>query len=136
MDTAKRIVLAAATAFVSINIWTGVPLLALWVSAQFVGETALSMKAAAMVLLVLALMVFAMALLLTWLNNTYEELTRRSHGERRSPWLRGKGSEGEVGDAESSGITTLERIVIISVYVAVIALLLWFFFIAGSPLPQ
>jgi hypothetical protein len=34
------------------------------------------------------------------------------------------------------GITLLERIVMVNVYVAVIVLLAWFFLIAGSPLPH
>jgi hypothetical protein len=32
-------------------------------------------------------------------------------------------------------VTVLERIVVMSVYLAVIALLVWFFLFAGSPLP-
>ena len=39
----KRAGMAAATAFVAANIWTGCPLLALWVGAQAVGRQTLSM---------------------------------------------------------------------------------------------
>ncbi len=39
----KRVTMAAATAFLSINIWTGAPLLALWVGSRVVGQTVLSM---------------------------------------------------------------------------------------------
>jgi hypothetical protein len=32
-------------------------------------------------------------------------------------------------------VSAVERIVVISVYLAVVAFLVWFFFFAGSPLP-
>ena len=39
---AKRIALGIATALVSVNIWTGSPLLALWVGSKAVGSSGLS----------------------------------------------------------------------------------------------
>ena len=50
----KRIAMVAATAFLSINLWTGAPLFALWVGSQVVGQTALSMQAVFVVVIVLA----------------------------------------------------------------------------------
>jgi hypothetical protein len=127
----KRATLAGATAFIAINIWTGAPLLALWVGAQTAGQTALSMKAVFVVLLVLVVLVLVMAVALTWLNNTYEELIGRLQIEKRASWLR---SEGHI--SRRVGITVLERIVVLSVYMAVVTLLIWFFVVAGSPLPR
>jgi len=43
-------------------------------------------------------------------------------------------AEGHV--SQRVGITLLERIVMINVYIAVITLLAWFFVFAGSPLPH
>jgi hypothetical protein len=83
----KRVALAGATAFLTVNIWTGAPVLALWVGSQVVGQRALSMTAVGVVIVVLAVAVFAMALALAWLNNTYDELTGRPHAERRAPWF-------------------------------------------------
>ncbi|HME90478.1 MAG TPA: hypothetical protein VKE49_03590, partial [Myxococcaceae bacterium] len=54
--TLKRVALAAATALVTINIWTGAPLLALWVGSRVVGKTVLSMRAVLVVVVVLALL--------------------------------------------------------------------------------
>ncbi len=62
----KRTALAAATAFLAINLWTGAPLIALWVGSQVVGETVLSMKAVFVVVIVLAVLVFSMAIALAW----------------------------------------------------------------------
>ena len=134
--TLKRVTMAAATAFLSINIWTGAPLLALWVGSRVVGQTVLSMKAVFVVVLVLAVLVFALAAALSWLNNIYDELIGRPRTERRSPWLRSMRAEAEVHISSRVGITMLERIVMTSVYLAVITLLIWFFFFAGSPLPN
>jgi len=134
--TLKRAAIAGAGAFLSINIWTGAPLLALWVGSHVSDQTILSMKAVFVVVLVLAALVFAMAVALTWLSNTYDELVGRGHSERRSPWLRSMRAEAEPQVSARVGTTLLERIVVASVYLAVSTLLVWFVFFAGSPLPN
>ena len=133
--TLKRAGMAAATAFVAANIWTGCPLLALWIGSQAVGRQTLSMGAVGVVVVVLAVLVFAMALLLTWLNNVYDELTGRQRVERRSAWLRSMRAESERHVSQRSGITALERIVMINVYVAVATLVVWYVFFASAPAP-
>jgi hypothetical protein len=132
----KRLALAAASAFLSINLWTGAPLFALWVGSRSSDDTVLSMQAVFVVVLVLAATVFAMALALAWLNNTYDELIGRPQTERRMPWLRSMRAEAEGHISARVGITLLERIVMTSVYMAVISLLIWFFLFAGSSLPN
>jgi hypothetical protein len=131
----KRAAMAGLTAFVSVNIWTGCPLLALWVGSQAVGKRTLSMGAVGLVVAVLAVLVFGSTLALTWLNNRYDRLTGRKRVERRATWLRSMRAEAEGHVSQRVGITPLERIVMINVYVAVIAFLVWFFVIARSPLP-
>jgi hypothetical protein len=132
--TLKRIGMAAATAFLAINIWTGAPLLALWVGSRVVGQKTLSMTAVFVVVVVLAVVVFVMAVALTWLNNTYDELIERPRTERRAPWLRSMRAESEGHVSSRVGTTALEQIVTLSVYLAVITLLVWFVFFAGPPL--
>jgi len=134
--TVKRLAIAAASAFLSINLWTGAPLLALWVGSHSSDDTVLSMQAVFVVVLVLAALVSVMTIALLWLNNVYDELIGRPQGERRMPWMRSMRAEAEGHVSARVGITLLERIVIASVYMAVITLLLWFFFFAGSPLPN
>ena len=132
----KRVAMAAATALVAINIWTGAPLLALWVGSRVVGKTVLSMRAVLVVVVVLAVLVFGLAAILMWLNNTYDELIGRPRVERRSPWLRSMRAEAEENTSARVGVTALERIVTLIVYVAIIALLLWFILFAGPPFPH
>jgi hypothetical protein len=134
--TLKRVAMAAATALVAINIWTGAPLLALWVGSRVVGKTVLSMRAVLVVVVVLAVLVFGLAAILIWLNNTYDELIGRPRVERRSPWLRSVREEAEQNLSARVGVTALERIVTMIVYVAITALLLWFIFFAGPPFPH
>jgi hypothetical protein len=130
----KRLALAGATAFVTANIWTGCPLLALWVGSQVVGQRSLSMAAVGVVVVVLAVLVFVMAVALTWLNNIYDELIGRPRAERRATWLRSMRAEAEGHVSQRVGITALERIVIVNVYIAVTTLVIWYVFFAPPPL--
>ncbi len=132
----KRAAMAAATAFTTVNIWTGAPLLALWVGSQAVGTTTLSMGAVGLVVVVLAVEVFALAVALSWLNNVYDELVGRPRTERRARWLRSMRAEDEGYVSQRVGITMLERIVMVNVYVAVTALAVWWAFFSGAPSPM
>lgn len=133
---AKRIALAAAAAFVTVNIWTGAPLLALWVGSQTAGSSGLSMTAVGVVVIVLLVLVLALVWLLTLVNERYDRLTGRPKADRRrtSPWLRSMRSEREDILREKHGTSAIELVVVISVSVAVLVFNVWFFFLAGSPI--
>jgi hypothetical protein len=132
----KRATMAAATAFTTVNIWTGAPMLALWIGSQAVGTKTLSMGAVGLVVVVLAAEVFALAVALSWLNNVYDELVGRPRAERRARWLRSMRAEDEGYVSQRVGITMLERIVMVNVYVAVTALAVWWVFFSGAPSPM
>jgi hypothetical protein len=127
--------MAAATAFLAINVWTGAPLFALWVGSQAVGQRALSMTAVGIVLVVLATMELGMLFALAWLDSSYKQLTGHPLRENRLTWLRAKSEERE---SVARGIPTslLERIVMINVYIATIGLVAYFFAFPQSPLPH
>ncbi len=131
--TLKRVALAAATAFITVNFWTGCPLLAVWVGSRVVGQQTLSMGAVVVVIVVLAVLVFVLAIALTWVNNVYDELDKRPRTERRAPWLRSTRGESESHVSQRVGTTVLELIVMINMYIAVIALTIWVVFFTGSP---
>jgi hypothetical protein len=131
----KRLALAAATAFVAVNIWTGAPLLALWIGSRAVGQTTLSMSAVGIVVGVLIAMDLAMGALLLRLNRVYRQLLGVPDGRHRAAWLRSLAGEGDQEADERIGITLIERIVVICVYVVVGLFVVWFVFFAGSPLP-
>ncbi len=134
--TVKRAILAGVSAFVAVNIWTGAPLLALWVGSRLVGQTALSMRGVMIVVAVLAALVFALTVLLTWLNQAYLDLTQARRAARQPQWLSHLGEEHRQDVGRWAAFSRIEQIVVASVYAAAITLLIWFFFIAGSPLPQ
>jgi hypothetical protein len=134
----KKIGLVTASALCSINIWTGAPLFAVWVGSKVQGNlNNLSMTAVFSVVVVLAAMVFLLAFLLTWINAKYDELSGRPSAARQtSPWLRSMRDEREEDTRRKFGISPVERVVVISVVAAVLAFEIWFFFFAGSSLPN
>jgi hypothetical protein len=134
----KKIGLVTASALCSINLWTGAPLFAVWVGSKVQGNlNNLSMTAVFSVVAVLAATVFLLALVLTWLNAKYDELTGRPPAARQtSPWLRSMRDEREENVRRKYGISAVERVVVVSVVAAVLAFEVWFFFFAGSSLPN
>jgi hypothetical protein len=129
---AKRIALAAAAAFVTVNIWTGAPLVALWVGSQTAGPSGLSMTAVGVVVVVLLVLVVALVWLLGRVNERYDRLTGRTADRRVSPWMRSMRGEREDYMRARHGASAIERIVVITVGAAVLVFNVWFFFFAGS----
>jgi hypothetical protein len=134
----KKVALVAASALCTINIWTGAPLLAVWVGSHLQHSvTGLSMTAVFSVIAVLAVMVFLLAVALNWINGTYDKLTGRPAAARHtSPWMRSMRDERESDVRRKYGISPIERIVVISVVACVLLFEIWFFFFAGSSLPN
>ncbi|HEU4980203.1 MAG TPA: hypothetical protein VFT14_03230 [Solirubrobacterales bacterium] len=134
----KKVGLVAASALCTINIWTGAPLFAVWVGSKVQGSLGnLSMTAVFSVILVLAVMVFALGFLLTWINSRYDALTGRPPAARQtSPWLRSMRDEREEDTRRKYGISPIERVVVVSVVAGVLVFEVWFFFFAGSSLPN
>lgn len=129
-----RIGLAAAAAFVTVNIWTGAPLLALWIGSQAAGPSGASMTAIFVVIAVLIGLVLLLVRLLTRINERYDRLTGREQERRVSPWMRSMRSERDEYAHARQGASAVERVVVISVTAAVLLFNVWFFFFAGSSL--
>ncbi len=134
----KRIGLVTASALVSINIWTGAPLLAVWVGSKVQGSlTTLSMSAVMSVIGVLAATVLALAFLLALINRAYDDLVGREPAARQtSPWLRSMRGERESDIRQKHGMSAIEKVVVACVVSAALAFEVWFFFFAGSSLPN
>ena len=134
----KRIGLVAGSALCAVNIWTGAPLLAVWVGSKLQkNATGLSMTAIVSVVVVLAVMVGLLAWALAWFNDRYDDVTGRPQKARyTSPWLRSMRGERDVEIRRKTGVSAVERVAIVSVVVAVLLMEIWFFFFAGSSLPN
>lgn len=130
----KRLALAAAASFVTVNIWTGAPLVALWVGSQTAGPSGLSMTAVGVVVVVLAALVIALTVLLGCINARYDRLAGREAERRVLPWMRSMRSERDAYVKARQGVSAVERVVVVSVSVAVLVFNVWFFFFAGSPI--
>jgi hypothetical protein len=127
----KRVTMAGFTALVTVNVWTGCPLLALWVGSRAVGAGELSMFAVVVVLVVLGLLELAMMFVLAWLAGVYDELIGLQRPEQSVTWIRRLCAPESAGLNRRLRITTLEGIVVINVYVAVTTLVVWYLFFAA-----
>jgi predicted secreted protein len=130
----KPILLAAAMAFLALNVWTGSPLLAVWIGSRVQGEESQpSMGAFAVVIIALIAFSFGLYQLLKLTMQAYQEATGTTPTVRtHAPWLRSM--RGERPDHASRGarISGAERIVVVTVLVAAVAFEIWFFFFSGS----
>jgi hypothetical protein len=134
----RRAGLTAAMSVVGLNIWTGNPLLALWVGSRVVGaQGTISMGAVALVAVMMLVVGVALAQLLGMLGLAYDRLTgRQSTVSKHAPWLRSMRGERVQYERSREGLTTMELILVVMVVVAVAAFEIWFFFFSTSPIDQ
>jgi hypothetical protein len=133
----RRIGLGILTAVISVNVWTGSPLLAVWLGSRVQRLSGSpSMGAIAVVLVALVVQSLILIRLLATLNRHYDALLGREAERWNSPWLRSLGAERPDAAAQSRPLTLVERLVVLSVVIAVGAFEVWFFFFAGSSLPR
>ena len=133
----KRLGLAAAMTVVGFNIYTGSPLLALWVGSRVQGPGPPSMEAVGVVVLVLAATSIALTFLLGRLGAIYDDMTGAAPTARQhAPWLRSMRGEREQQPGQRVQLTMLERIMVALVVIAFAAFEIWFFFFSGSPIGQ
>jgi membrane protein YdbS with pleckstrin-like domain len=136
MERAKRFGLAALMAFLALNIWTGSPLLALWIGSRVQGEESqASMAAFAAVIGSLAVFSIGLYQALKYVMHAYQETTGTLPTVRtHAPWLRSMRGERPDYGGGGAGITGAERIVVVTVLIAAVAFEVWFFFFSGSPI--
>ena len=131
----EKIGLEAAMALSALNIWTGAPLLAIWVGSQMTSTTQVSMGVVFVVVVVLFATCLALIWALSWASAAHDRLTGRRQGVRRHvPWLRSMRAERVDYERTRASVTTLDRIVVVMVVLAVIAFEIWFFVASPSPL--
>lgn len=121
----------------AVNVWTGVPLLGLWVGSRFVSTNGISMLAVLMIVLTMASATWIVLRVLAVLDARLRHLTGRDLTvSRHLPWLRSMRGE-RPHDAETGlGLGPLDYVMVTVVVVAVIAFEIWFMFLSGSPLDQ
>jgi len=133
----KRVALLTASALASVAAWTGAPLLAVWVGSRLQTGTQPKMEAIAGVVLTLAVCELILVTLLSYFNERYDEVSGRRKPTRTAPpWYSSMRGEREVQVRRDEGVTPIEKVVALSCAAAFLAFEIWFFFFAGSSIPN
>jgi hypothetical protein len=124
-------------ALTSLNVWTGSPLLGLWVGSRVQGSGPPTMGAIAAVTITIAAVSAALLRLLNRINDAYDKVTGRQRRKRQSPWLRSlRGEREDLHDPERDRLSAVERVAVGMVLLVVLAFEVWFFFFSSSPIDQ
>lgn len=128
---AGRVLIGAVTIVLAVNVWTGFPLLALWVGSQLAGGDPLSMQGVIFVLLTLTVLVVLAYRALSWLSLRYDELTGKPPLPREpAPWLMSLRG-GRAAETHRRRETNLvERIIVLTVVAGLLTFEAWFFLLA------
>jgi hypothetical protein len=129
----KRALLLAAMAVVAVNIWTGSPMLALWVGSRLQGTSGLSMGAVFAVIAVMVAASIGLIKLLGVLGERHDRLLGIPPGPRRQqPWLRSLSGERTRDQRRRQRVSALDVVLVGTVLIAAMAFEIWFFFFSGS----
>ena len=123
--------MAAATTL----IWTGAPLLALWVGSRAQTSSQPSMTALLLVVVTLGVSCFLLLLALQRLSRAHDRLVGRRRSRGHTPWLRSLSGERVTRETQLAAVGAPERVLVASVVLVVLVFEAWFFFLSGSSLP-
>lgn len=133
----ERIGLVCAMAVVTCNIWTGGPLLALWIGSRVQGPGPPDMGAIAAAGVSLGVISYVLVRLLARLDAIYGRVTGTySSVSRHVPWLRSMRGERPHQQRHVRELSPLEVVLVVSVVIAVALFEVWFFFYSSSPIDQ
>jgi hypothetical protein len=117
----------------SVVLWIGIPVGWVWVASRTVKTSQPSFGPYLLVLLATPLSMWIWGKLLFRLNAVYSRLTGQTYEVRSQlPWHRSMRGERVV----RRPTTVLDMVMIVSVSVALTAFGIWFFFFAGSSIPN
>ncbi|HEU0025402.1 MAG TPA: hypothetical protein VFQ12_12260 [Thermoleophilaceae bacterium] len=134
-DRVKRFLLAALMALLVLNLWTGGPLLALWLGSRVQGTGPPTMGAIGVVILALGAISFGLYRALQAASAAYDEVTGAAPTVRQhAPWLRSMRGERTQYEGVRPELSNGERILVLGVIAAFAAFEIWFFFFSGSPI--
>jgi hypothetical protein len=131
----ERVLLVAGMALATVNVFTGAPILGLWVGAQIVSSGQITMLAVLVVAVVMFAAAYAMIVLLGWLGAKDDQLSgRKATVRKHTPWLRSMSGERPANmPGVRAQLNALEYVLVAGVVLAFLAFEYWFFFKAGSP---
>jgi hypothetical protein len=126
-------VIFVAMLFAALSLWTALPLTWLYIGSK-VSKTQFPAEAPyAVVLVGLISSIVIVAWLISRLNRLYMEITGTNRlAPMRPSWMRSMRDT----SAPVNNTTVVEAVLMGSVLLAALALSIWFFLLAGSPLPK
>ncbi len=125
--------LALGITLASLNVWTGAPLLALWVGSRVQGESGgASMTAVLAVVVVLGVVAIALVQVVSRLSVQLDAVLGRRRARRTTTWLKPMAAERRTLEQRRAEVGPSERILVAVVARAVLAFEVWFFFFSGS----
>lgn len=125
--------IVAAMIVAAFTLWVGIPLGWLWIGSQLVDSSQPSMGPYMVVVVGIIASVVVDAMIISRLNRRYERVMGGTGPVRvQLPWLKSMRGERE----KPRDVSVLDAIMVGTVAVAGLVLLLWFVFLAGSPLPS
>jgi hypothetical protein len=130
--------LAAAVVFVAMllaafSLWTAIPLSWVYIASKVSHTQFPSGGPYAVVIVGILASVLFVAWLIGRLNNLYIRITGTNRlGPIRPTWLKSMRDTGSV----QASVTVIEAVLMGSVMLAALALSVWFFLLAGSPIPN
>jgi hypothetical protein len=139
MQRLRRALVFALMAVTGLNIWTGNPLLALWVGSRVAGDSQTSMRAVGVVVAMMGTVGLALTYTFARLGALYDRLAGQESSVRHHvPWLRSMRGESLEHERERTGVamTGSEKILVAMVILAFAAFEIWFFFYSSSPIDQ
>ena len=116
----------------SIVMWIGVPLGLIYAASQLAGSSRPSAGPYVLILVGLPIGMAIVGKLLGVLDRAHGRLTGRIEERRRASWLRSMRAERT--STARGGV--LDKVMIVSVALALVAFAVWFFGFAGSSLPS
>jgi len=130
-------VVVLAMLVAALSLWTAIPLTWIYIGSQISDTQFPSGGPYLVVLFGVILSILLVGWLLGRLNGLYMRITGTSSiSPMRPNWLRSmRDTSGGAPVGKGRPTTVIEAVVLGSVLLAAVALALWFFFLAGSPLP-
>jgi hypothetical protein len=116
----------------SVGLWVGIPLGWIYLASQMTTSSQPSLGPYVLILIGIPASMVVMGKILGRINELFGRVTDTTPRVRlHLPWMRSMSGERDM----HYPFTVLDLVMVVSVAVALVAMGVWFFFFAGSPLP-
>jgi hypothetical protein len=117
----------------ALSMWTLVPLGWIWIGSKVSDTQEPSGGPYMLVFVGIVISILVLSWVLGRLNRLYVRITgSNAISNVRPGWMKGMTED----RLQARGATVMETVVVTSVGLAILGMVLWFFFLAGSPLPS